>query len=267
MTAPTNPITLLHITDTHIMATAEDTLLGVKTAYYFEKVLEHAFNSERKFDLCLITGDLAQDPYPEAYRHMLAVLQGYNIPCICLPGNHDDFQVMQEVFSSDLVNCRKKVVLGKWQIVSLDSQIPESPDGYLSTAELSFLEKCLKENPDLFTLIAVHHNCVPCGSGWMDVMMIKNAQELLGLVKRYPNVKAIVNGHVHQAMDIQIGTVRVLSTPSTCFQFRPKTESFSLDDTSPGYRRIDLYPDGSMDTETVRIPEQLEGLQTDTQGY
>ena len=64
-----------------------------------------------------------------------------------------------------------------------------------------------------------------------------------------------------------MGTVRVLTTPSTCFQFKPQTESFSLDDQSPGYRWINLYDDGSIKTEVARIPEALQGLQTDTNGY
>jgi 3',5'-cyclic-AMP phosphodiesterase len=267
MTAPSKRISLLHITDTHIMATPDETLLGVKTAYYFNAVMELASSSGVDFDLCLITGDLAQDPEPNSYQYMLARLQKYNIPCICLPGNHDDFGLMQSILSTELINCRKRTVLGNWQIIQLNSQIINSSDGCLSGAELSFLEKSLKDNPDLFTLVAVHHNCIPCGSSWMDVMMIKNSQELFDIIERYPTVKTIISGHIHQSMDIQIGSVRVLSTPSTCFQFEPKTESFSLDNASPGYRRIDLYQDGVIDTEIVRLPEKLTGLQTGTQGY
>jgi 3',5'-cyclic-AMP phosphodiesterase len=258
---------ILQITDPHILATPEATLLGVNTAYYFNAVLEHAFRSKRKFDLCLLTGDLAQDPCPASYKHILSKLQAHDIPCICLPGNHDDFNIMQEVFCTEQVNCRKQIVLEKWQIVSLNSQIPGSADGYLSVEELAFLEGCLRDNPDLNTLIAVHHHCLPTQSHWMDTMMIENAQELFDLIKPHPMVKTIINGHIHQAMDVQVDSVRVLTTPSTCFQFKPNSERFSLDDTSPGYRWINLYADGSMDSDFVRLPGQLTGLRTDTQGY
>lgn len=267
MTRLAKPISLLQITDTHIMATPDATLLGVKTAHYFGAVLEHAIHSETKFDLCLVTGDLAQDPCPESYQYLLNTLEKINLPSTCLPGNHDDFEMMQAILCTDKVNCHKRVVLGNWQIICLSSQIPESPDGYLSDAELSYLETSLRENPGLFTLIAVHHHCIPCGSGWMDTMVIQNAPELFGLFKRYPNVKAIINGHIHQSMDIQMDTVRVLSTPSTCFQFKPQTERFSLDDKSPGYRRIDLYDDGTVNTKVFHIPEQLVGLQANMEGY
>lgn len=267
MTDAKQRISLLHISDTHIMVTPEDTLLGVKTAYYFGRVLECAAASSRQFDLCLVTGDLAQDPYRESYQYLLSALQNYYVPSVCLPGNHDDFGIMQEILSTEKVNCRKRTVLGNWQIINLNSQILDSSDGYLEPEELTYLENSLTENPELFTLIAVHHNFVPCGSGWIDVMMIKNAEEFKALINRFPQVKVVINGHIHQAMDIEIDEVKILSTPSTCFQFKPQTESFSLDDLSPGYRWIDLYPDGSIETEVMRITEKLLDLDTSTQGY
>jgi 3',5'-cyclic-AMP phosphodiesterase len=258
---------ILQITDPHILAAPEATLLGVNTAHYFNAVLEHAFSSKRNFDLCLVTGDLAQDPCPESYKHILSKLQVYGIPCICLPGNHDDYALMQVVLCTEQVNCRKHIVWENWQIISLNSQIPGSAGGYLPVEELTFLDKCLRVNPDLNSLIAVHHHCLQTGSHWMDTMMIENAQELFDLIKPYPMVKTIINGHIHQAMDVQLDCVRVLTTPSTCFQFKPNSESFSLDDTSPGYRWINLYTDGSIDSNVVRLPDPLKGMQENTHGY
>ncbi|MDA1342295.1 MAG: 3',5'-cyclic-AMP phosphodiesterase [Proteobacteria bacterium] len=267
MSSSSSHFSILQITDPHILATPEATLLGVNTAHYFNAVLEHAFRSNRKFDLCLLTGDLAQDPCLASYKHILNKLETYNIPCICLPGNHDNFDIMQAVFCTEQVNCRKQIVLENWQIVSLNSQIPGSAGGYLSDKELVFLGECLSENSELNTLIAVHHHCLPTESLWMDTMMIENALEFFDLFKPYPNVKTIINGHIHQAMDVQVDSVRILTTPSTCFQFKPLSERFSLDDTSPGYRWINLYADGSMDSDIVRLTEPLKGIQANTQGY
>jgi len=258
---------ILQITDPHILATQEATLLGVNTAHYFNAVLEHAFSSKRKFDLCLITGDLAQDPCPSSYQYILSQLEKHNTPCLCLPGNHDDLEIMQAVLCTEKVNCRKRMVLGNWQIINLNSQIPGSEGGYLPEEELAFLERTLKGHTDFYTLIAVHHHCLPTGSLWMDTMMIKNAQALFDLIKHYPNVKTIINGHIHQAMDVQMNAVKVMTTPSTCFQFKPQSEHFSLDDTSPGYRWINLCNNGSINSDIVRLPEQLKGLQADTLGY
>lgn len=268
MPEPTS-FSVLQITDPHILATPEATLLGINTAYYFDAVLNHAFSSGQQYDLCLLTGDLAQDPCQASYAYILSKLQAFELLCpfICLPGNHDDFNIMQTVLCTERVNCCKRLVLGSWQIITLNSEIPGSANGRLKLEELTFLENCLEEHPDLYTLIAVHHHLIPSGSFWMDTMIIENANDLLDLTSRYPSVKIIINGHIHQAMDVQVDSVRVLTTPSTCFQFEPNSQRFSLDDLSPGYRWLKLYDDGSIDTDVVRIPEQLTGLVNSSTGY
>jgi Icc protein len=68
-------------------------------------------------------------------------------------------------------------------------------------------------------------------------------------------------------MDITAASVRVLGAPSTCFQFLPESKEFSVDNTAPGYRLIQLYADGQIKSEIIRLPEQLTGLQTDTHSY
>lgn len=260
-------ISILQITDPHILPTPEDNLLGINTEYYFHACLEQAFASNQHFDLILLTGDLAQHPCKASYQRILNTLEAYKIPSVCLPGNHDDYELMQQILNTESVNCRKQVIFENWQLISLNSQIPGSPGGRLSTEELSFLENCLRSKPDYYAIIAVHHHCVETNSIWMDTMMIENSQELFSLIDKYPQVKAITTGHIHQAMDITAASVRVLGTPSTCFQFIPESEEFSIDNTAPGYRLIQLYADGQIKSEISRLPTQLSGLETGTHSY
>jgi Icc protein len=55
-------------------------------------------------------------------------------------------------------------------------------------------------------------------------------------------------GHVHQDFDGWSHDVRVLATPSTCAQFTPATERCIMDMRPPGYRWLELRPDGSVHT-------------------
>jgi len=267
MTNLSDCLSILQLTDLHILAGQDATLLGINTAYYFDAVLASAFAERRAFDLILLTGDLAQDPAIESYRYILDKLKMYGVPCLCLPGNHDDDALMQQVFNTALINCRKHLVLNDWQIVSLNSQIPGSDGGRLAAGELAFLEDCLNAYSDKYALIAVHHHCLKTDSIWMDTMMIENSDEFLAVISKYPQAKLIINGHIHQEMDKTTGAVRVLGTPSTCFQFKPESRIFGLDNSSPGYRLIQLHADGRTATEIIRLPGQLTGLQTDTTGY
>lgn len=260
-------ISLLQITDLHILPSPKATLLGINTAHYFQAILEAAFSEKSHFDLILLTGDLTQEPCPAGYQLILNRLKAYNTPCICLPGNHDDYALMQQILNTGNINCRKQVFLGNWQIISLNSQIIGSDKGRLSNPELLFLENCLSGYPDYNALIAVHHHCVKTNSVWMDTMMIENSSELLAITHKYRQAKAIINGHIHQVMDIQTDSIRILGSPSTCFQFKPESKSFCLDNTSPGYRTIQLYSDGRIESEVVRLPGQLKELHTDILGY
>lgn len=261
------PLSLLQITDLHILPNAGEKMLGVDTDFYFEAVLKHAFARRNRYDLILVTGDLTQDPCPDAYRRIFDLLNSYRTECICLPGNHDDYGMMLQYLNSDAVSCAKQRLFKNWQILCLNSQIPGKAGGNLGTNELSFLENALQQNPELFTLIAVHHHCLPTRSSWMDTMIIKNHEEFLEMTARFRQIKVITTGHIHQEMDINLQAQRILGTPSTCFQFKPFCSQFTLDDLMPGYRIIDLYSDGRIDTEIQRLPGTLRELDMNCSEY
>ncbi|MDD5214105.1 MAG: 3',5'-cyclic-AMP phosphodiesterase [Methylococcales bacterium] len=260
-------LSVLQLSDLHVLPTPEDKLLGVATESYFHAVLNHAFAQHKTYDLLLLSGDLAQSPCEKSYTRILQKVQQYDVPTRCLAGNHDDFALMQKIFNTQKVTCEKQTIFGNWQIVMLNSQIWGSEKGRLAQSELEFLEKALSENADLFTLIAVHHNCLPTESAWLDTMTIQNSDEFLEIVARHKNVKVITTGHIHQELHKQFGDVLVLGTPSTCFQFTPNSEHFSMDRTPAGYRVLDLYEDGSVSTTVYRLDTSLQELELDAAGY
>jgi 3',5'-cyclic-AMP phosphodiesterase len=260
-------LTLLQITDMHILRHSGETLVGIDTEHYFHAILELAFSSHPHFDLVLVTGDLAQIPCQSSYQRILDRLEAYQTECVCLAGNHDNFDLMQAILNTDKVSCRKQTVLQNWQVICLNSQIVGEAGGRLANEELVLLEQCLSDYPHHHALIAVHHHCLPTDSVWMDTMTIENHQDFLAIVKKYPQVKVITTGHIHQLMDTTVESVRVLGTPSTCFQFKPKSKQFGMDNTAPGYRVIQLYADGHIESTVVRLSEPLSELQTNTHGY
>jgi Icc protein len=247
-----NPVaraaSVLQITDLHVMPVAGEKFYGLDTDRTFRAVLEQAFAENTVIDLILLTGDLVQEPSLSGYQRILTTLKDYSAPCVCLPGNHDDYRLMQQVLNEGNIRCESRLFLNNWQILCLNSQVPGYPGGHLDAWELAFMEDCLKKHPAHSTLIAVHHHCLKIDSDWMDTMMIDNSGDFLSLAVKYPQVKAVICGHVHQAADCRFESIRILSAPSTCIQFTPASREFSIDDTAPGYRMIDLYADGNIDT-------------------
>jgi Icc protein len=261
------PISVLQITDLHIQPGLHDTFLGINTEYYFNAILDFAFTNAHPIDLIIVTGDLAQDPCPASYLRILKSLESYNTPSICIPGNHDDYALMQQIFCTDKVNCQRHISIDNWQLICLNSQIQDSPNGYLPEQELLFLEDCLSNTPDQHTLIAVHHHCLMTDSAWLDTMIIKNRIDFLSILRKYPQVKAITTGHIHQSKETITDGILVLGSPSTCFQFKPHSKEFSLDTTQPGYRMINLCTDGHIESSITLYPEPLHGLQIHTRSY
>lgn len=260
-------LNVLQISDLHILAAPGATMLGVDTEYYFHRTLAQAFASHHGFDLILLTGDLAQEATAASYQRIANHLAGYQTPCLCLPGNHDDFALMQEHLRNDWVSCDKQIALGNWRVLLLNSQIENNPAGKLAESEMAWLETMLQNRADSFFLVAVHHHAYPSGCAWLDGMGIENGKALCQQLARHGNVKALINGHIHQALAKRYQHIDLLAAPSTCFQFAPDSANFRIDDASPGYRVLELFDDGSLNTACYRLPETLKGLDIDNRGY
>lgn len=267
MNGAAQPLVVLQLTDTHLLKNAQQKMLGVNTEKYFLEVLQHALAENHRYDLLLLTGDLAQEPGENSYQRLFDHLKEVQIPVVCLPGNHDNFDLMQHYLNSANVSCKPHHLYDAWQIICLNSQIPDDPGGFLEDRELAFLEQCLRNHPEHHALIAVHHHCIPTRSAWMDTMMIGNSARFLKLLQQYQQVKAVITGHIHQVLTERINNLRIFGTPSTCFQFTPKSPNFSLDRTAPGYREILLFPEGDIETSVKRLPNELHELNINGPGY
>jgi Icc protein len=209
-------------------------------------------------DLLLATGDMSQDGEAAAYRRLARVLS--EAPALaqasirCLPGNHDLPAVMRQELPQWSVPVTD---VGAWRVVALDTTVPGSNAGHLPASQLDLLEAALAEAPGRHTLIAMHHNPMQIDSHWHDSMMIDNPQALFKLLTRWPQVRVLLWGHVHHEFDRRRHNLRMLATPSTCFQFSIRDGKHVVDNMAPGYRWIKLYQDGSMATGVRRVQDAL----------
>jgi Icc protein len=265
--ATDRPLRILQLSDTHLFADPEGRLLGVKTLAAMRLVLEQIRAEAGPLDLILATGDLVQDHSPDGYLLFQKEVSSLGIPIYALPGNHDHPQLMRQHLVGGLISMPFAAVHGQWLLILLDSSQPGTESGHLSDDSLSALEQQLKAHPQAQVLISVHHQPVPVGSPWLDAMMIDNADRLLAILDRHPNVRALIWGHVHQVFESSRNQIRLLSAPATCFQFSIQQASFGLDPLPPGCRLLELYPDGHIDTRVIRTAEIPESLEYSSAGY
>ncbi len=79
--------------------------------------------------------------------------------------------------------------------------------------------------------------------------------------------RLVVCGHIHQDLVLEWQGRRLLATPSTCVQFKPHCTNFTIDDVSPGWRYLDLLPDGRVETQVFRLENDDFRPDMDSDGY
>ena len=244
---------VLQITDTHLFAGSDGCLLGLNTEQSLQAVLTAVAQRQPPADLVLATGDLAHDGKTGAYQRFFRHLNTIGPPVYCLPGNHDEAAALAQAQESGRCRFVEHAFHADWHFIFLDSTVPGSDGAHLSETALAALEDRLRAAPGTHTMICLHHQPVPMGSRWLDTMAVDNPAEFFAIIDRHPQVRAILWGHVHQEMTARRSDVLLLSTPSTCIQFLPNSASFAVDMSAPGFRWLELYPDGRIETGVERI--------------
>ena len=244
------PISILQITDLHLLPAADARLLGVDTAASLDAVLRTAL-AERTPDALVVTGDIVHEPHASAYARVQATIEKhYRGPMLWLPGNHDLADVLTPARPPG-----ERLDLGDWCVIGIDTHVDGSESGRVADAELARLRRELAASRARWVIVAGHHPPLKLGMPWLDPSRIANGAELLSLLEADARVKSYVCGHVHQDTATRHGRIDVLSTPSTCFQFVGFSPRFAVDTMPPGFRWLDLASDGTLATRVGRATD------------
>jgi len=247
---------LLHITDTHLYADSARLLKGISPHDSLVAVLAHAQGKFPSPDAVILGGDMAQDEAAETYLRLAGMLQLWQAPFMVTPGNHANITALNNNLIPALAAhsaYSDHLQLPHWQVITLNSHSAGNIAGLLGENELAKLDRLLAQSQPRHTLIALHHHPVPINSRWLDRIGLKDRLRLWRIIGRHKHVKAIMCGHIHQEFDRMHNDVRVLGSPSCCVQFKPQHDVFALDGLSPGYRWLQLHPDGGIETDVVRV--------------
>jgi Icc protein len=228
----------------------------VNTHHNFLAALAHGRAVYPNADLILLTGDLVHEPEAASYRVLRSLLSRLELPVYWLPGNHDDTGLMNVYLHGDNIHSEDVFQACGWQIVLLDSNAPSDTGGRLHQSVLKRLERALNDCPDRHALVCLHHHPVPIRSSWMDALALTNPGELFSVLKVYPQVRAVVWGHIHQEFDAWRDGVRLLGAPATSIQFVPHCDRFQRDMLGPGFRWLGLHPDGRIETSVHYLPSE-----------
>jgi Icc protein len=255
-------VRLLHLTDTHLVATEEDPsappqsfaaavrqLQGRTTRQTLEAVLAAVAAAGVVPDVVLHTGDVVDDGRAEGCVVAHEMLGALGATVLAVPGNHDEAGMLAEVFGHDPVPVRW-LDLDGWRIVAVDTAVVGQGHGGMTADGLAALEASLASAPGP-VLIGLHH---PPRSVCRDpYCQLEQGAEVLAIVRRHPCVRAIVSGHLHVTAHHEHEGVAYLLSPSTALQLRHEhpLADHNVDPTPVGARIVDLHDDGSVTTEVI----------------
>ena len=248
-------LTFVHISDTHIHPdpTYSKDYAEV-TSYAGAQALVEQVNA-LPFDpeFVLHTGDVAYDPYPEAYNACRDILGEIKYPVYYLAGNHDKSIALQKnlMAHGDPINPLHYVFEHNGvQIVCLDSndKRAEPPRGYVSDYQIGWLAGLCQAKDDRPMVIAVHHNPTLTGIRWLDSYMgIQNTEQFhQALLPARDRIRGVFFGHVHQNLDIYRDGILYCSTLSSWTQFHAwpgMVDTQSDKGAEPGFSVVSIYED------------------------
>lgn len=166
------------------------------------------------------TYDMPVDTFGETLESLCRRFRDFPIPVSVLPGNHDSWPgtgAMDEFCriwatqpgtgaTIDLPEARLVLLNSQGHPADMLAAMPGGDPvfGWVSDAELARLDEALATAGDRPVLLFCHQLLYPWAGDreWRDFYGITNAAEVLAIIRRHGNTRAIFQGHAHR-LDIQ----------------------------------------------------------------
>jgi len=174
-------------------------------------------------------------------------------PVYCIPGNHDNPELLNHYFPNTPVNTVTSIKHQDSLLIFVNTQVLNQQYGYINAHDINEISRLLDTNRKLNAVIVLHHPPIAVNSKWMDTIGLKNADKLMKAVHIHKNVKLMLFGHVHQEINSRFKHIQLFATPSSCYQFKPNTDTIQYDDLSPAYRHVKIDQTGAISSQIYRL--------------
>lgn len=174
---------------------------GERSAARARAVMDHVNASTGPIDAVLVTGDIADHGALEEYRLAREILKS-PYPVFDCPGNHDVRAAYREgllgVPPSEAPINQAHEVSGA-VFAMCDSSIPGQGAGFLAAETIEWLDGVLTDAADRPAFVCFHHPPAELGLPLVDAIRQHGEDRLADVVRRHPNVVALLCGHTHTA--------------------------------------------------------------------
>ncbi len=253
---------IAQISDTHIAGPDQKTYGIAPMAENLARCIENINALTVLPDLVLLSGDVTNDFRLDEAKRAAGILAALNCPYYLVPGNHDDRDVLWDVFGGTACSTRADGFInyviegGAVRIIALDSLNAGESGGALCDTRAAWLREVLAQGATQPTIIFLHHPPMKCGVPETDLDGFKGADVLGEIVSGFPNVERILCGHIHFLTHARwCGTV-VTTAPSMGMQLnldlsQSSPSKFLLSD--PAYLLHHWIPEGRLITHCIQV--------------
>ena len=216
---------IAQISDFHVRAHGAESTFGIDNNTNLSAAVAMLNHLDPAPDVVIGTGDLVNRGRPEEYLALRDLLAPLDAPIYLIPGNHDTARYLRETFSDHNYLASEgeflSYVVDRYplRLIGVDSTLPDAHNGAVCSERLAWLRSKLEEAPERPTLLFMHHPPFKTGIWWMDgIGIVEGVSELRDLLNAHPQVQRIVCGHLHRAVQANLGRTPVSVCPSTSYQ-------------------------------------------------
>lgn len=217
---------LAQITDCHLLASAEGLYKQVQPAAHLAAIIATLVTEQP--DAVLLTGDLTQDHTAASYQLLAQLLAPLSCPVFCLPGNHDDIAMLEQLCSQPPFQPQRSLQLGDWQLLLLNSK-GDTPAGAFSVAEQAWLQAQCRHSSAAAIWLFCHHHPAPLHC-FIDKHGQQDAAALWQAIATEPRIAGIGHGHAHYAYQSLQQGVTIVGCPASSVQFLATPDWQTKDD-------------------------------------
>lgn len=233
---------VIHISDTHFGPDRSHAIRGANAFRRAEALVEAVNALPFAPDFIVHTGDVANDPDPDAYGLAAGVLSRLKAPVYYATGNHDDVAMMRDALAFGPLEPLVEDAEGRLcyriagpagdrvEFFVMDGKAPpsEGPHGRLSDSQIAaVLGRVTGAKP---VAVFLHYPLTPIGSKWIDEhLLVRDGAEFLRALaaKAGSRLRGVFSGHLHRGLCLhRDGVLQCgVSSPACEFSAGPFDES------------------------------------------
>jgi Icc protein len=214
---------LLHLSDTHLLASDGRLYDRVDAEAHLRQLLAELEASEGRPEAIVFTGDLADRGEPGAYERLRELVEPVarriGARVIWVMGNHDDREAFRAGLLGEQPSSRpvdRVYDINGLRVITLDSTVPGAHWGEVTSQQLDWLAEELSVRSPHGTILAMHHPPLPTV---LDLAVAVELRDQSGLAEVLlgSDVRSILAGHLHYSSTGTFAGIPVSVASATCY--------------------------------------------------